>query len=262
MNNPRPDQVAVCVLLVAALAVALPNVPEVVSIPAGLVLLTLPAYWMSQVLLPVLAPSSAERVLATLTLTVVSVILAALALYSAGVRLTHVSWAVTLAALGLVGWWAAGRGGARRTDRQPAERPAWPTRFGLRRRQIVLLALAAVVLTGTAVLARLPLKPPPGVAGYTQLWLIPQPTGFQLGVACFELQPTHYRVELVADGTVVRTLDDIALDPNHEYLENVTLTGSFLEARLYQKNSGSRDPYRIVHIGTASTTTAPAASAP
>jgi hypothetical protein len=121
----------------------------------------------------------------------------------------------------------------------------------------VVLLIAATVLAGTVVLARTPLSPPPGVTGYSQLWLLPKPGGYELGVASFELRATTYRVEFVADGTVVRTWDAIRLAPGQRFTQDVNAPGSFLEARLYRSEDPPTAPYRNVHIGTPLPTTAP-----
>ena len=262
MNNPRPDQIAVRALLVAALAVALPNQPALITIPAAFVLLTLPGYWWSRVILPRLEPRSVERVLASLLLSIVIVISSAMVMYSIAVRLTHVTWSIALTVIAVAGWWTTRRLGARspvndqspETDGQPRDprRRRTPTV-----RDAVLIGLAAIVLGGTIVLARTPLPPPSGVQGYSQLWLLPKPSGFELGVASFELHPTHFRVEFIADGAVVGRWDDVFLVPGQRFTEVVTSAGSFLEARLYLKDGSSPDPYRSVHIGVPPETSAP-----
>jgi hypothetical protein len=259
MNNPRPDHVAVSLLLIAALAVALPNMPAALNVPAGILILALPAYWWSRTILPSLASRSAEAIFATLVLTAVIVITLALVLYGSGIRITNIVWAVSLAALGIVGWRLSIR--ARPDHALVADAPATRLPVGRlptpRRRDLAILLIAAIVLGGTAVLARTPLSPPSGVQGYSQLWLLPQPAGLQLGVASFELRQTHYRLEFVADGAVVRHWDDVLLAPGQRFTQDVVAPGSFLEARLYLKDVSSPDPYRTVHIGVPPSTSAP-----
>jgi hypothetical protein len=259
MNNPRPDQVAVSLLLISTLAVALPNLPAALVVPAGILIIVLPAYWWSRVILPSLTGRSAETILATLVLVAVIVITLVLVLYGTGIRVTNIALALSLATLGVAGWRLSTRVSAGDTPVAGAPGPA--LRVGRlpspRRRDLVILLIAVIVLGGTAVLARTPLSPPAGVQGYSQLWLLPQPAGLQLGVASFELRRTHYRLELVADGAVVRTWDDVLLAPGQRFTEEVVAPGSFIEARLYLKDNSSPDPYRTVHIGGPAPTTAP-----
>lgn len=259
MNNPRPDQVAVSLLLVAALAVALPNLPAPLVVPAGVLILVLPAYWWSRAILPTLASRSAETILATLVLTSVIGISVAIMLYGTGIPITNIAWSVSLAIVGIAGW----RRSIRRHGTGAPDLGAAAGDHNLRRfpapakRDLAILVMAVAVLGGTAVLARTPLSPPPGVEGYSQLWLLPEQPGFQLGVACFELRQTHYRIDLIVDGAAIRQWDDVVLVPGERFTEGVDASGSFIEVRLYLKDDPSPDPYRTVHIGVPRPASAP-----
>jgi hypothetical protein len=91
--------------------------------------------------------------------------------------------------------------------------------------------VAVVCVVAAIVFARIPLSAR-GVSGYTQLWLLPDGGGVQVGVASSELETTQYRIDLLEDGQVLRSWDDVTLQPNDEWVRTVQTPPGLLEARV------------------------------
>ena len=235
-------------VVVALLLVESPWMPSPIRVLATAVLLVLPGYWCSRIMFPGRAIGSVERVTATIALSFATTMLLTLGLDIMSITLTRASWGLTVAAAAVaVAWWGAAviepqdRGG-----RPPLARLG---RIHRRPRDLVLVALLLAVLVATAVLARTPLAPPHGVAGYTQLWLVPNGQGHELGVASFELHAASYHLDLLADDVVVGQWD-VALEPGQRWTTVIAPTlgqpSAVLHGRLYK--DGGPQPYRTVDV--------------
>jgi len=245
------DRAVRCTALAVAVAVVLveaPWMPSPLRAVAAGALLALPGYWCSRILLPVRAIGAVERVAVTIALSFATTVLATLVLDIVSIKLTRSSWATSIAIAGIVAsWWGAAEKEPLNRGRQ-ARFPALP-RVSRRPRDLMLIALVVIVLIATAVLARTPLAPPKGVAGYTQLWMVPNAGGHELGVASFELRGAHYHLELLADDVVVGAWD-VALEPGQRWTTEVSPTvgpqSAVLHGRLYK--DGAPAPYRTVDV--------------
>ena len=250
------DRAVLFTALVAVAAVVLveaPWMPAPLRALAAGVLLALPGYWCSRVLFPVRTIGTVERGAATLALSFATTMVLTLVLDILGIKLTRASWAGSIAIAGVAAsWWGAAPSAL--LAEEPRRRlPSLP-RITRRPRDLVVAALLVVVLVATAVLARTPLPPPKGVAGYTQLWLVANADGHELGIASYELSGASYHLDLLADDAVIGGWD-VTLVPGQRWTTEVPQTvdgqAAVLHGRLYK--DGAPVPYRTVDVRTAST---------
>lgn len=234
-------------LLCAAMVIAIPYtaVRAVFAVPLCLVL---PGYALSAAAFahrPVRGPQRLMLVL-SLSLSVLAVGAVLLDVAPGGLRLA--SWAALLLLVVVAGCIAAVV--RRRAGLTPAAvHWSWPR---LRRGDLVLLGIAAVVIAGALSFSRV-LLPAPNAIGYTQLWMLPTgsrstPT-LRIGVRSAEQHRSTYRLVLaVGSGRPVPvtrlTLRPGAASEINVPLSNAPRTATIVAAELYKL--GSRGIYRQV----------------
>ncbi len=124
------------------------------------------------------------------------------------------------------------------------------TRFRLLPTDAVVYSLVAVVLVTFIYVVRAP-APTERVAGYTLLWLVPEPTAsqtVQLGVMNSELTTTAYEVHLLADDRVIYK-EQVSLQPGMTWHEQVRLSNNpkQIDALLFRADEPGAI-YRKVHL--------------
>ncbi len=142
--------------------------------------------------------------------------------------------------------------------RQDRSEPLSALHIPTPRKRDVALALGAIliVVAGIGVALHSAQSRPDG--GFTQLWILPGPTGTQgelvnVGVRNDELTPQTYQLNVQVNGTAARTYR-IDLKPGQQWQQTIEvafvgqLSGSVtVEATLYRP-SVSAQPYRRVHL--------------
>jgi uncharacterized membrane protein len=158
--------------------------------------LFVPGYAITAALFPA-SLQWADRLVLSVTLSLATSVLGGLLIHVVRGTLDARTWAALLANVtvwaALAAFWRGRR--------------SHPSAFSLpclSRLQAAALAAAALLVVGAVVLARTPL-PASGVAGYTNLWLVPTANSeLELGVHSVEQSATRYRVEVRVDGRLAR----------------------------------------------------------
>jgi len=231
----------------ALVAVVVPLEPlrVIAAIP---LLLVLPGFAVMQASFPRRPP--AWPLLATLTIGL------SLSLLAVGVVILHLlpgrfgeaSWAawallITLGGCAVAAWRRPARAGS--TPRSEPRRGMPP----LPRPQVAMLAVAAVALAGTVILAA-EVWPAKNAIGYTRLWMLPSEPGAKVphvtvGIQSEEQEQTVYRLVLDVGG--VRSLRRADLEPGHVRIWRVSspvpdvAAQTHVTARLFTKN----DPFKV-----------------
>jgi hypothetical protein len=238
----EPWVLAGFVVAAVAAEVLAPRAPTAVRVLVGAVLVLAVGGGLSFVVFPRGRVGGAERVLSAFALALTALIVVSFVLYLSPWRLSTRSWALALGVVGVTACLVS-EVGHRRAGRSPhparitPRRPAWSTL------DVAACVGMVVVLALVVVLARRPLAPPEGVGGYTQLWLVPDASGAELGVASFELERTSYHLELVSGQTVVQ-MWDFELAPNERWTVEAPPVPGVVQARLYR--NGDAAVYRRV----------------
>ena len=247
MTDRRNDLWAVA--LWAALAAALlqfDSLPGALRVLAGLPLvIALPGYALSFVILGTRALGAVERTVVTVALSLAMSILGTLLLDLLSLTLSSRTWSLFLGATTMLACAVAGR--------TPVG--TWPERRGWRAprvRDAAVVGVAVAIACAAVVLARTPLRPPRGVTGYTQLWALPVAGGVELGVANHELGPVRYRLELSADGHGKRRSVKLRLSPGQRWTWLVATlsfgsSANVVSARLYRDDRPNAT-YRYVRV--------------
>jgi uncharacterized membrane protein len=243
----RRDDLLVVALWAAAAAALLQfdSLPEGLRLLAGLPLvLALPGYALSYVVLGTRVVSAVERTVVTVALALTVSILGTLLLDLLSLNLSSRSWSLFLAATTVVACAVAGRA---RTGVRP-ERSSWRAP---RLRDGAAVGVAVAITCAAVVLARTPLRPRSGVTGYTQLWALPAAGGVKFGVANHELGPVRYRLEVSADGRPKGRSVQLRLSPREQWTWVVPSlffnSSDVVTARLYRADE-PRSPYRYVRL--------------
>jgi uncharacterized membrane protein len=218
------------------------------AVLAGIPLaLILPGYALTRAVFRDRLRSAADYVLLSLGLSLSVTILGGLALnelWPSAHPLSSHSWAVLLSAVTVGCCLVAhmdGNVGPRLQRRLPRPRAV----------DVAVLGAALAIGGGAVGLASAPLPPPPGVSGYTQMWLVPQARSAQLGVRSDELEPTRYQLRLELNGRLYRTWQ-LRLRPGESWATELPVDPSarprpLAEAALYRR-SNLHTPYRRVRI--------------
>jgi uncharacterized membrane protein len=212
MTDRRDDLLVVAIWAVAAAALLqFDSLPEGLRLVAGLALvLALPGYALSYVVLGTRMLGAVERTVVTVALALTVSILGTLLLDLLSLNLSSRTWSLFLAATTVVACVVAGRA---RRDVRP-ERSSWRAP---RLRDAAVVGVAVAITCAAVVLARTPLRPPSGVTGYTQLWALPVAGGVEFGVANHELGPVRYRLEVSADGLAKPRRVTLRLSPREQW---------------------------------------------
>jgi uncharacterized membrane protein len=240
MTSRGPLLVAAAAIVCAAGTIA--SLPTAVSLVLALPLvLFLPGYALLAALDGRGLPGAHRLVLAT-ALSVAADIAVALVVNALPSGLTTRSWAIGLTCVVLAGCATAylrGVGARPARDERPPIRIRW---F-----DVLVLAVAAAVLTGAAVLARAPLSARPAEA-YTILSLVRGPqSAVVVGVQSGELRARRYRL-VVAGDHVVYGKSTFELQPGARLSKRIPVSGprSAVEATLYVADQAK--PYRSVFL--------------
>lgn len=198
--------------------------------------LVLPGYLCTAAALPHHRFRVVERLLLSVGVSLVVVVLGGLLLQLMPWGLTALAWSVYLSAVTLL----AGGIAWRRRPLPVLSTPRKPITLGLR--QGVLLGIAGLLLLSAGVVARIGAEEQ-RVARFTQFWLLPskqqEEDQIRLGITNEELQPLHYRVELLVAGFVVQEWPSIALEQGERWQATATLpqvrqNNELVTAQLYR----------------------------
>jgi uncharacterized membrane protein len=235
------DLLAAVAAAVAAATIILAGAPTPLRVVAGLpLLLVLPGYALGLAIVVAGSIGRIERVLVTVSLSLCTTILLTVLINLGPWRLSTTTWALGVSAATVVAAMVA----AARGPAEEVHTLSWPN---LRSRDILILAIAIVVVAASAALAWHPLPPPSTVRGYSELSLVRHGEGVRVDVGSFELRPRRYRLELFADEALVQFWTDIRLSAGQRWTRRVTLAGSDLEAILYRTDR-PHSPYRAVRL--------------
>jgi uncharacterized membrane protein len=250
-SSPR-DLIVVAVVAVAGTIVALlPEIAVVRPLLAIPLVLLLPGYAMTQAMMPGLVART-ELALLSVAGSLAFTAVAGVILGLAGVPLTARTWALVLGIVTVLGV-AIAAGRRRRAARaggveglsvfDAADRAATESeaprgvaaRAGLLRLRLALwrrlplfqtsLVFYAIIVAGVALYASPRSIAEQSVAGYTQLWVLPDTGvpggGVRLGVTNGEAAPVTYRLELRDGDTVVVAWPTIRIDPGQSWQETL-----------------------------------------
>lgn len=240
MRRPPSDLIVVAALAVVCALIVLvaADVPLLRTLGAVPLALFLPGYAIAAACLPQRSLGQVERLLISLSLSVVSTALLGLVLYWSGLRLQTATWASALALTTIVASGIAWRRKPAAEGEREATRPA----INLNLRDVVWIGLAVVIAGAALGIARLP-SPASGVSGYTQLWLTPANDGntanYQAGITSQEFATVTYHLQVMVDGRVIRDWPELPLAPGATWTSPIVLppdqlNAGSIEAALYR----------------------------
>lgn len=246
MIRRHGDLLVVALLAAASIAVFETDVEgAVILVIAGLLLvLVLPGYALGRALFRGRDLPGPERILISLALSAAVAVLGTPLLAATSLSLTRHTWpvlfgGVTLASC-LAAWLAGGHAQVRLRG--------WALP---RLRDVVLVGVAIAIGSAAIAVGRAPREAPEGVTGYTQLWLTPRGEQLELGVESDELDPTSYRLTVLADGRLVRQWRRLALSTGDGWVvklpSSIGRSAETVEAFLYKADKPA-EPYRRVRI--------------
>lgn len=233
------------------------NVPgRILTLP---LLLILPGYALTSAVFPRPVLGIPERLLFSLSLSLVIVILGGLALNWTPFGLRASSWSVLLGSITLSASAVAllrrreqdidGSGGVRIKN------------IGFTFRQGMLLGLAVIVVCAAIAVSIIGVARQP-FQGFTQLWILPTggtnpKNAVHLGVRNMESTVMEYRLAVNVDGNVVKVWPSIGLNPNEQWEATLVLpqisnaNGTQVEAILYRADAPTKI-YRhvVLWLGT------------
>jgi uncharacterized membrane protein len=132
-------------------------------------------------------------------------------------------------------------------------RPARVPAISIRRRQLVLMAMAAVIVASALAYAASAALQPAG-PGFTQAWIYSkdaQASGLNVGVENDERQPETYRVQLLVDGRPTREWSHVRLERGRTWSADLGLADAPRPQRAELKVYRAEDPgtiYRDVRV--------------
>jgi len=216
--------------------------PSAVRFPLAVMLLALlPGAAMTETLFP-RSRDPAEWVLTSLALSIATLILGGLVLNET-FGISRESVASFAAGVSIV---AAAVGVVWRVRSSPAVLPRWQLGLRVSVREILVLALAAVLVVAAIAYARAP-REARGAHGYSLLWIEPTDRSLQLGVESQELQKMQYRLDL-RDGSRLIRQWQISLAPGERWGAVLARQprAHAVEAVLYVPHARSWSVYRKV----------------
>ncbi len=247
MMKPRSmDLFAVIIMtiIVVVLALIVPQGNMTVRILTLPLALILPGYALSSALFPKGSLGVPERVVFSLSLSLIIVILSGLVLNLTPFGLRTNSWAVCLGGITLGASCIALK--RRRGQDKPASR--WVMER-LTFRQGLLLVLAGVIICG-AVAVSINGASQQTHTAFTQLWILPvrganSKNTVRLGVSNMEPQAENYLLEVDVNGLLVQVWSAIDLKPNENW-----------ETTLVLQQTGQTGPAKVdafLYRGTSTT---------
>jgi uncharacterized membrane protein len=260
-NRPADLYVVTAIALVCgALALLIPPALSPVRIVALPLVLLLPGYALTSALLSTERLGIPERLVFSMSLSVVAVIIGGLLLSLLPQGMNTVSWTVylvgTVAALSVVALVRPrGQGGA------TAPVQTWYLRAGFRPRQVVQLVIAAGIVCAAFAVAILGAQRQK-YAPFTQLWMQPvgraslQGTGLHMavrvGVTNREPKAIAGRIVVTLDGRTVKVWPSVYLRSQHDWVSTLVLHPSGarhiarVEADLYPTSAPTTSYRRVV----------------
>lgn len=237
------------ILALTALGLAGTAIPAGGWSPARFILVLplvvfLPGYALANAVFGRRPPAAVERLALALGLSLVTAALASLVLNFLPPGLTLYSWAAALAVITVAATAVdaarhpAGPPGSMRTS------PRARLRLPRRREQIIVAVAAAGLLAAAVMLARTPL-PSPRAQGYAALWLTrdPRSSGLILGVRSEERRTTRYVLRLkLPSGTSRR---ELTLGPGQTWQEKLP---GIRQAAAFLYRAGHNGVYRSVRV--------------
>lgn len=236
--------IAAVVVLRTQVAVAVPVPRAVVAIPF---VLLLPGYMITAAFFPRRELAAAERLLFTVSLSLVLVTLSGLLLGASPWGLQPDKWTGILSGLMLLGAIAALVRG--HDDFSIA---AVPAAIKLTLRQGLLMGLAAMIVFVALRVARTPATQH-GLEGYTMFWLLPagptKPDEARLGITNMEFTSVKYRLDFEMTGHSLYERPFLELEPGETWQSLIVLPASYkagpIIASLYRLDDPLH-PYRQV----------------
>jgi uncharacterized membrane protein len=235
--------VSALALLACLVCAAAPGGLAPVRVPLALPLvLVLPGYATVTALFAPDTLRVPERIMLTLSLSIVAAILTGLAVDIAGFKLLAAPWVELLAVVTLVATATAIARGHERALRLPGQLPR------LRPHEWLALLVAVVLLAGAAAIGFRPLPPPAKTQGTVMFGLLEAPGGRDgvcVSVINGEFHVESYRVVVSVPGRPNRTLTTTRLAPGVTWNREVPVGSGFpdVTARLY-RGAGTSSAYR------------------
>lgn len=232
--------VSALALLACLICAAAPGGLAPVRVPLALPLvLVLPGYATVTALFAPDTLRAPERIMLSLSLSIVAAILTGLAVDIAGFKLLAAPWIELLAAVTLVATATAIARGNERPLSLPGPLPR------LRAHEWLALLAALVLLAAAAAIGFRPLPPPAKTQGTVAFGLLEAPggrAGVCVSVINEEFHANSYRVVVSVPGRANRTLTTTRLDPGATWNREVAVGPGFpdVTARLYRGSAPSR----------------------
>jgi uncharacterized membrane protein len=227
MNYRSVDIFAVVAITLVTTVLALLVPPDIVLIRIVTLplVLVLPGYALTSALFPNHSLGVAERLVFSLSLSLIIVILGGLALNWTPFGLRASSWAVLLGGFTL----GASAVALVRRRGQGAPAPGWLGigNIGLTLRRGLLLGLALVIVCGAVAVSIIGAERQ-SYAGFTQLWFRPSGGAYaenavSFGVSNMEATAMEYTLTVNLDGKVVKEWLSIDLNPNGKWKATLVL---------------------------------------
>jgi uncharacterized membrane protein len=261
MKHRSVDILVVVAITIVAVTLAFTVTPDnvaarILTLPLVLIL---PGYALISAVFPSRVLGIPERLLFSLSLSLVIVVLGGLVLNWTPFGLRASSWSVLLGGITL----SASAVALLRRREQDINGSEWLRikGIGLTFRQWLLLSLAVVITCGAIVVSMIGAARQP-FPGFTQLWILPMgrtnpKNAVRLGVRNMESTVMEYRLDVDMDGKVVKVWPSIGLRPNEQWEATLVLPqtsnadGTQVEAILYRADTPTQI-YRhvVLWLGT------------
>lgn len=252
------------ITLVAVVAFIVPsgNIPG--HILMMVLVLVLPGYASISAIVAKQTLGVSETLVFSLGLSLVITILVGLILHLTPFGLQSDSWIVLLCGITFAA--SAIAFIRRRGQTAPAIRRLSMGSIGLSLRQVLLLTLALVVLSGAVVISIVGAIRQP-FPGFTQLWILPAggtspKNAVRLGINNMESTPTDYRLDVSVNGKVVKSWPSISLGLQEKWETTLVLpqvkpaNSVEVEALLYRIDASTK-LYRHVVLWLSTTALLP-----
>lgn len=212
------DVVALLAVLAVGVTLLVPDSATVVRLPFALaLLLILPGYALTAMILRSAMIGASERAALGLGLSISASILTALALAGLGIALTATTWCISLGAITVVASLVASALGH---DRTVVRHPS-----AVHGSDVAVLSLAALLLAAAIVLGTTPLRAPDSVRGTTSLWALPNTErAVVVGIQSQQTSSKRYRLTLETTGGRPRTIARPTVRPGQRWTRRIPVS--------------------------------------
>lgn len=249
LHRPTNLVLAMAGALLLALLVALQwtSIPPVSIVTLPLVLF-LPGYGLSAVLLGNYRVSRAARLLWSVGLSIAVAIVGGVLVALTPWGLQTTTWVILLAGVtcsagGLAWLGGYGTGDRGRMTDEGRRRMDDNKGFRVSPGDAILFGLAVLAILAALQIAQLP-APPTSANGYTSLWILPSNSPnahvIHFGFTSQEMEPVTYKVVVQVNGQPAQTWSEITLQPGEQWMNSFDASqvaaAAKIEADLYRED--------------------------